>query len=396
MDAAVYYPAAFMNRVKAAVALRHAVFSPPVEHARVLPPASFADDRTRYGYYFERAMRMPEDAFMHLVGNLRPLLPSRGHTAELRTAMALRYLGGGSYLDICATFGVPASTLDNALWEVVNAVNASPAMDFNFRLQDPAWRQQTSSGFEQSRRSPFDNILGAVDGIAVRQEQPLASDVPCVADYYSRKGFYAYKVQAMCNADNELIWMSCKSPGSVHDSTPFGLTALGQMLMIPRDAVTSQLIADGYCIVGDEAYAAGEVMAVPWPSGGGGDKRKDSYNFFQSSSRIHVEQACGMLVWRWGVFWRPLRVPFFKLPSLICACFKLHNHCRRYAATSTTALAPYRNDRDGGSVFFLENDVACPSQRGRRRDRERSHLRVRMTRRVEHLGLLRPNVRPLY
>lgn len=124
-------------------------------------------------------------------------------------------------------------------------MNASPAMDFNFRLQDPAWRQQTSSGFHQSRRSPFHNILGAVDGIAVRQEQPLASDVPCVADYYSRKGFYAYSVQAMCNTNYEFTWMSCKSPGSVHDSTAFGLTVLGQMLMNPRDAVTSQLFADG-------------------------------------------------------------------------------------------------------------------------------------------------------
>ena len=31
--------------------------------------------------------------------------------------------------------------------------------------------------------------------MAVFQEQPLASDVQCVADFYSRKGFYAFNTQ---------------------------------------------------------------------------------------------------------------------------------------------------------------------------------------------------------
>lgn len=106
--------------------------------------------------------------------------------------------------------------------------------------------------------------------------------------------------------------MSCRSPGSVLDSTAFGVTTLGRMLMDPHHAVTARLIEEGYCIVGDEAYAASEVMAVPWPGGGRGDRWKDSFNFYQSSCRIHIEQAFGMLVWRWGVFWRPLRVPSFK------------------------------------------------------------------------------------
>lgn len=217
-------------------------------------------------------MHMKQDAFERLVDNLRPLLPTRGHAAKLRTATALRYLGCGSSLDNCATFGVPASTLYNALCEVEDAVNASPAMDINFHLEDPTWPQQTASGFQESRRSSFENVLGAVNGVAVRQEQPLTSDVPCVADYYSRKGFYAYNVEVLLNAKYEFFSISCKRLGSVHDSTVFGFTALGQMLMNPRDAVTSQLMEDGYCIFRDEAYAPGEVMAVLWPCGGRGDR----------------------------------------------------------------------------------------------------------------------------
>jgi len=336
MDSFVYQQAAFMNHIAAAVRLRRGVFSRPLVNEFHATATSFSAVRSRYGRYFERAVRMPEPSFMILVDKLRPRLPSRGLSAELRTAMALRCLGGGTYLDICAAFGVATATMYNCLWQVIDAVNDTASLDFNFVPGDPVWRQQTAQGFKRSRKTPFDNVLGAIDGIAVQQEQPLATDVPCVADYYSRKGFYAFNTQAVCNAQYEFIWMSCKSPGSCHDSAAFTSTDLGAMLMNPRDATTMQLIQAGYCFVGDEAYAAGEVMAVPWPGGGGGNRWRDSYNYFQSSCRVHIEQAFGIVVWRWGVFWRPLRVRFLKRPSLIRACS---------SCTSTAAAMPVRRRR---------------------------------------------------
>lgn len=115
MDPSAYYPSMFMTTTRAALSLRRGVFSQPLVNPRASSPASFLDFRSHHGPYFERAMPMPENAFWRLVNMLQPHLPSRGHAAELRTAMALRYLGGGSYLDICATFGVPASTLHNCL-----------------------------------------------------------------------------------------------------------------------------------------------------------------------------------------------------------------------------------------------------------------------------------------
>ena len=67
---------------------------------------SFSHVRTRYGPHFERAVRMSDGAFHALVGILCPRLPRRGLSAEVRTALALRYTGGGSYVDMCAAFGV--------------------------------------------------------------------------------------------------------------------------------------------------------------------------------------------------------------------------------------------------------------------------------------------------
>jgi len=48
---------------------------------------------------FELHMRMPLGAFCDLVDALRPRLSRLGVPPVVRTAIALRYFGGGSYID---------------------------------------------------------------------------------------------------------------------------------------------------------------------------------------------------------------------------------------------------------------------------------------------------------
>jgi len=157
--------------------------------------STIEDVQARYGAHFHRAMRMPADAVSDLSDILRPRLPRRGLSPFCRTELALQYLGGGSYVGICAVFGVHAATLYRSLREVIDAVNVSPTLDFHFKLACRRRRLDYASGFQRRRASPFGNVIGALDGVAVRQEQPLSSDVQCVADYYSRKGFYAFNTQ---------------------------------------------------------------------------------------------------------------------------------------------------------------------------------------------------------
>jgi len=384
----------FVTTVAGAVYSQRGILSTPTYHPR--RHVSFADVQASYGPNFDRAMRMSADAFQDLVDRLRPRLPRRGVPPEVRTAIALRYLGGGSYLDICATLGVHTCTVYRALWDVIDAVNSTPLLDLDFQLSSSSRRLAYASGFQSRRNSPFGNVCGALDGIAVEQEQPLASDVPCVADYYSRKGFYALNTQAICDSEYKFRWMACTSPGATHDSTAFSGTSLGRQLSDRGSVLALDMTRDGHCIAADEAYAASDVLAVPWPGGGRGDRWRDAYNFYLSSLRIHIEQAFGMLLWRWGVFWRPLRVPFAKRPSLIRACFRLHNFCRSHSVAAAAVGAPFGNDRVGADVSFARNDDVSACQRGRRRDCERSDLRVRMTNHVEERGLLRPGVAPMF
>jgi len=199
---------AFVSSVAGAVWALPSAFSPPSQYNPIR--VSFSDVRARYGNHFERAMRMSEDAFHGLVGVLRPRLPRRGVSAEVRTALSLRYLGGGSYVDICAAFIVHPSTVYRALWDVVDAVNCSPGLALDFQLADCSRQQEDGERLQARRNSPFNSVIGALDGVAIEQEQSLPADVICVADYYSRKGFYALNVQAICDADYKFRWMSCK------------------------------------------------------------------------------------------------------------------------------------------------------------------------------------------
>lgn len=60
-------------------------------------------------------MRMPSATFHELVNVLSSRLPRLGVPAEVRTAIALRYLSGGCYIDICAGMCVHAATAHRAV-----------------------------------------------------------------------------------------------------------------------------------------------------------------------------------------------------------------------------------------------------------------------------------------
>lgn len=142
------------------------------------------------------------------------------------------------------------------------------------------------------------NFIGALDRLAVRQEQLSVSEVDCPKVYYSREGFFGLNLQAVCDSNYALLWMSCRTLGSSHDSAALACSDFGAFLKGTNLPLFKLRINEGLCIAADDAYGVSEVLAVPWPGGGSDDKWRDAYNFFQSSSRIHIEQAYGQLVWR--------------------------------------------------------------------------------------------------
>lgn len=92
------------------------------------------------------------------------------------------------------------------------------------------------------------------------------------------------------------MWVSCLTPGSSRDSAAFACSCLGKLFEDTSHSLTKLLIREGLSTAADEAHGDSEVLAVPWPGGGGGDLWKNAFNFWQSSARIHITQAVGQLI----------------------------------------------------------------------------------------------------
>jgi hypothetical protein len=53
--------------------------------------------------------------------------------------------------------------------------------------------------------------------------------------------------------------------------------------------------------------------------------RESVFSFYHSSVRMVIECSFGQLVSRWGILWRPLRVPLRRAPLVVETCMCLHN-----------------------------------------------------------------------
>eukprot|EP00170_Pyropia_yezoensis_P001830 contig_7775_g1834 len=251
---------------------------------------------------FRLLFRMDRDTFWALFDLVRSSLETNEEMAilssgqpippECRLAMALRVLAGASYLDCMLAFGVGRSTVFSVF--------------------------KQSDLFSRGGRNPLRGCLSAIDGIAVKIQRPSVPDAPNPMSYYNRKGSFALNAQVAVGADYKVQFLSVVAAGSCHDSTAFAACGLATLL------ASEDGLPAGFWAAADDAYVAGMRVLTPWP-GRNLSWEKDSFNFFQSSNRIFVEQVFGQMVGRWGVLWKPLR---FSLPTaalVIRVCAKLHN-----------------------------------------------------------------------
>jgi hypothetical protein len=140
-----------------------------------------------------------------------------------------------------------------------------------------------------------------------------------IGSYFS--GHYqchGLNVQATCDANCRLIFLSIKCPGGTGDSEEFYGTRLDTFL---------KSIQPGYDAVANNSYTLSATLLIPYS---GSDKRyphKDVFNFYTSQSRIKIEQAFGMMVNKWRVFKKPVELKLSAIPTLVESCMRLHNFC---------------------------------------------------------------------
>ena len=105
-------------------------------------------------------------------------------------------------------------------------------------------------------------------------------------------------MQAICDNRRRFIDIEVSHPASTSDYLAFNTSAISEKLE------RKNLICQGMCIYGDNAYMNSPFMATPFKSVPSGVR--DGYNFFNSQLRINIECTFGILVNRWAA----LRSPF--------------------------------------------------------------------------------------
>lgn len=236
---------------------------------------------------------------------------------EIKIASFLRVMAGGSVIDVGIAFDIGESAVYQyfesvlGILERVLSLAAFPKSELQLQL--------AAIDFSTSRPmpNPLPGCIAAVDGIAIPILKPPESMNPL--NYYCRKGFFSIAVQAIVDARYRFIAISAVCTGATHDSTALSVSNIGRYLQDGN-------LKKGYWIAGDEAYVCSDSLITPFARSFK-TKFLDSFNYYQSSHRIHVEQTFGQWISKWRILKSTLSLDMEKNSRVIVVAAMLHNFC---------------------------------------------------------------------
>ena len=262
----------------------------------------FLDDKE-----FVRRYRLNKSKFAWLARLLRPKIESTSKhrdssktvIAELKLSITIRYMCGGAAVDIADLHGINAhATFYKYVNQTVTAICACEELDLPLLRENgddllSDIRRLRPLEREYNRRTATDKCpggvmtgcFGALDGVAIKIRAPVKN----ATAYYCRKGFHSLNVQAVCDSNRRVLWVSVVCSGSTHDCTAFHNTKLAQILRDPDH----ELAKSDLWLAGDDAYTGNAndmhgSLITPY-RGTLLDDEPSAFNFYQSSLRISIE-----------------------------------------------------------------------------------------------------------
>ena len=231
-----------------------------------------------------------------------------------KLAVCLRYLAGGQVLDLKLIYHLSASECYNCVWLGVDAINSVIRIEFPFG--DVAKLKVLEAEFAGQRADRcWRGQVACIDGVVFKQSNP-GSAVPDPMRYFvARKNEYGLLCIAACDHSRRFVSIDMSMAATTHDSLAHAASDFGKRLAAGD-------LPYPFFVNGDNAFVAADHMIVP-----GGTPELDAFDYVQSSQRMPIECAFGILVRRFGCLWRSLDVRFDRRTPLIGACMRLHNYC---------------------------------------------------------------------
>jgi hypothetical protein len=311
------------------------------------------------------------------MANLRggPIIP------ELCLFCTIRWLAGGSYLDIVDITGISVPSFYCIVWTTCKALSESPQLQLKLP-ETPEECELAAAGFRSiSYKGAIPNCVGVLDGYLLKIDTPRKREALNVRSYYS--GHYqcnGVNIQAVADHHCRFTYLAVSAPGSTGDND-----AIHQISLASRIAA----LPFGYCIIADAAYTATEHIVSIYAGIDRLKKRNDDFNFYASQCRIRIEMAFGLMQMKWGILRQPQRCSLKNIKYQVHAIARLQNFVINERLGESILEAPRTisylpsepQDEEGNPILIDGLSNLFPGW---------SELREEMARNVEKKGLTRP------
>ena len=232
---------------------------------------------------------------------------------EKRVSTSLWRLAAGDCYRTCGLMmGVSKSTAIECCHEFVHELNS---------LQGDFTRIE---GFSQISKIP--NVVAAIDWTHIPIKAPQNNH----EDYFNRKHFYSYVMQAVVDSHGLYLSVSTRYPGSLHDAWVLRLSEMFYAAENENFLMELTLALNGTVIrpliVGDSAYPLKTWLLRPVKDNGTLTREQKKFNKQLSKARIVSEHAIGK-TGRWRVLDKRLDKDSDRIPDTIIAACVLHNIC---------------------------------------------------------------------
>lgn len=351
---------------------------------------------------FLKRYKLSPDKFKEVADRIRPLVEARDKgqakrssrggefiSAEIRLSIFLRFLAGGHYLDLVDIHGVSTAEIYNSVHRVAAAINKEYYDVINFPIRDKEALLEIAKEWESESQGAFPGCVGAVDGIALEIDKPDPLDCENPSDYWNHKVHgHALVFQVICDARCRVRWLNVRCTGDTNDALAWEASHLHRLLKEhPMD--------DIFYIIGDDAYKGGGDVITPFP-GKGLSYEKDNFNFWQSSTRMKIEQTFGIWKERWGFFNRSSGLAMQNFEEIVRSSFILHNLVIDDPVASimshrfTGSFAEMSDIQPGDNLEVILNDVIPPEDLAIMRDRNATKRAI-LAMAIDEKGLYRPD-----
>ncbi|XP_068127802.1 putative nuclease HARBI1 [Hyperolius riggenbachi] len=289
---------------------------------------------------FRSCLRMPEDAFRHLLSLVTPYIQKRDTcmrraiTVEQRLVATLRYLATGQALqDLKFTTRISPQALGIIIPETCAAIIDCLREEYmKFPITAADW-MAVAQDFEDSL--DFPNCGGAIGGRHIR--------IATASDSQNYKGFSSIALMAIVNAQKEFLMVDigkkgCMSDGEMIEQVMFYQKLVKKELALPATYQTK--LRMNFVFVADEAFALSEHILKPYPQESADFPRK-IFNCRLSHARSVFNDAFELLANRFRVLQTSIKLRVDKVDQVVLACCMLHNYLRRrYGDVEEFAAAP--------------------------------------------------------